>query len=248
MTEPQLAVVEMERPDSWRAALQRALRAEFLVSPLVAPADSPLLPWCGVEGCCRPAARAPWGGFETRLCRTHYRRWEAAGTPLKEEWLAKQPPRSAVELLRPCAVLGCRRSAASAGMCFSHANRWRKAGGPELATFTSSAAPAATGEAPCQVAGCGFPACAGGRRPGLCDAHAARYSSWLSFRRTLGDRDDSVEHYLARIARRDASSAGLALPEASLLALELPVRCCSIAMTRARGSSARASGARWSTR
>ncbi|HYB25583.1 MAG TPA: hypothetical protein VEF89_03115 [Solirubrobacteraceae bacterium] len=56
--EPALAVVGSEQPDGWRAALESAVRAEFLVSPLVLPVGSPLVPVCGVEGCCGRAELA----------------------------------------------------------------------------------------------------------------------------------------------------------------------------------------------
>lgn len=84
---PQLAVIGSERPNAWRAALESAVRAEFLVSPLILPAGSPLVPVCGVEGCCRLADLAAWGGFDTRLCTTHGRQWKKAGRPPKDEWL-----------------------------------------------------------------------------------------------------------------------------------------------------------------
>jgi hypothetical protein len=218
-----LAVVGFERPDAWRAALESAVRVEFMCSPLIPPAGSQLLSECGVEGCCRPAQRTPWGGFDTRLCMTHCLRWEKAGRPPKDEWLSAQPEGSPSEATRRCQVVGCLRSAAGGGLCFSHRREWRRAGTPPRSQFASSALLAAVGDALCRIAGCGFPAWPGRSRTGLCDSHAARYYCWRPYvRRQVGEPDPSLEPYIARISRRDAGTgASLALAAAPLLALEL---------------------------
>ena len=219
-----LAVVGSEQPDGWRLALESAVRAEFLVSPLVLPADAPLVAVCGVEGCCRLAELAPWGGLETRLCSTHGRRWKKAGRPPKDEWLPVQPPGSAFGTTERCQVVGCPRSAVGGeGLCLAHTREWRWAGMPALSAFASSATPAAAEDAVCRIAGCGFPAWTGRARTGLCDAHAVRYRHWRSFvRRQPGKPDPSPERYIARISRRDGGAAvNLALPAEPLLALEL---------------------------
>lgn len=219
-----LAVVGPERGDVWRAALESAVRAEFLGSPLILPAGSPLVAVCGVEGCCRRAELAPWGGFDTRLCSTHGRRWKQAGRPPKDEWLPAQPRGSAFGMTTRCRVVGCPRSAAGGeGLCFSHQREWRRAGTPALSAFASAAAPAAADDAVCRIAGCDFPAWTGRARTGLCDAHTARYRRWRSFaRRQPGHGDPAPERYIARISHRDGGGgANLALPAGPLLALEL---------------------------
>jgi hypothetical protein len=53
---PALAVVGSAGPDRWPAALESAVRAEFLGSPLIPPTGSPLLAKCGVEGLLSPGA------------------------------------------------------------------------------------------------------------------------------------------------------------------------------------------------
>ena len=119
----------------------------------------------------------------------------------------------------------CPRSAAGGqgGLCLSHGPEWRRAGTPALSAFASSAAPAAAGDAVCRIAGCGFPAWTGRDRTGLCDAHAVRYRHWRSFvRRQPGERDPTLESYIARISSRDGGAGvNLALPAAPLLSLEL---------------------------
>jgi hypothetical protein len=102
---PALAVVGSAGPDRWPAALESAVRAEFLGSPLIPPTGSPLLAKCGVEACCRPAQRTAWDGVDTRLCGTHGLRWEKAGRPPKDVWLSAQPPGSPSEAMsaRPAA-------------------------------------------------------------------------------------------------------------------------------------------------
>jgi integrase len=220
---PALAVVGSRQPDSWRATLESAVRAEFLGSPLYPPAGSPLVYACGVEGCCRPADRAPWGAFEIRLCQTHGLRWEKAGRPAKDEWLSAQPHGLPSVVSRRCLVVGCPRSAASGGLCFAHRNEWRRAGAPERSEFAASAVPAPVGDALCRIAGCGFPAWPGRNKTGLCDSHASRFYSWRHHvRRHASEPDPSLERYVARISRRDGGAgASLALPAAPLLELEL---------------------------
>jgi integrase len=219
---PALAVVGVEQ-GAWRAALESAVRAEFLGSPLLAPAGSPLVAACGVEGCRRPAGRAPWGGFEIRLCATHGLRWEKAGRPPKDEWLPAQARGSPSQATRNCQVAGCPRSAAGGGLCFSHRREWRRAGAPRLSAFASTAGPAAVATALCRIAGCGFPAWPGRNRTGMCDSHTARYYSWRHHvRRHTDEPDPSLERFVARISRRDGGpAASFALPAAPLLALEL---------------------------
>jgi integrase len=216
-----LAVVAVEPPDAWRAALESAVRCEFRGSPLIPPAGSPLLAVCGVEGCCRPAQRTPWEGVDIRLCGTHGLRWEKAGRPAKEEWLPIQLPGSPSEVTRRCQVVGCSRSEAGGGLCVLHKREWQRTGSPPLSVFASSAGPAAVGESLCQIAGGRFPACGG--RTGLCDAHAKRYYTWRHvMAQQLGESEASLERYVTRISRRDSGTGGsLAVPMAPLLGLEL---------------------------
>ena len=141
------ALAVVERADGWRSALESAVRAEFLGSPLYPPAGSPLAYECGVEGCCRPAGCAPWGGVGPKLCWAHGQRWAKAGRPAKDEWVSAQPPGSPSEASRRCLVAGCLCSAASGGLCFTHRNEWRRAGAPERSEFAGPAVPAPAGEA-----------------------------------------------------------------------------------------------------
>ena len=231
---PALAVVGTGQPDGWRAALESAVRAEFLGSPLYPPAGSPLVYECGVEGCSRPADRAPWGSFGIRLCQTHGLRWEKAGRPAKDEWLSAQPHGLPSVAGRRCLVVGCPRSAASGGLCFTHRNEWRQAGAPERSEFAGSAVPAPVGDALCRIAACGFPAWPGRNRPGLCDAHASRFYSWRHhIRRRADDPDASLERYVARISRRDdGAGASVAIPAA-------PTACAGVAVGGAASSRQR---------
>lgn len=218
--EPALAVVGSGQSGAWRAALESAVRAEFQCSPLILPADSPLVPVCGVQGCCRLAELAAWGGVDTRLCSTHARRWKKAGRPPKDEWLPAQPRGSAFGTTERCQVVGCPRSAAGdERLCLAHRRDWRRAGTPALSAFASSATPTAAEDGVCRIAGCGFAAWTGRARTGLCDAHAVRYRRWRSFvRRQRGEPDP----YIARISICDGGAGvNLALPAGPLLALEL---------------------------
>jgi hypothetical protein len=93
-----------------------------------------------------------------------------------------------------------------------------------LSEFASAAVPAKVEHALCRVVGCGFAAWSDrGQAAGLCDSHAARYYTWrYHVSRHASDPDASLERYVARISRRDGGvGASLALPTASLLALEL---------------------------
>jgi integrase len=218
-----LAIVSPEWPGSWRAALEGALRPEFLGSPLVIPPGSPLAPpECGVAGCPRAGTRIPWGRLETRLCHTHGGAWERAGRPAKDEWLLAQRPPMILEAIERCAVAGCPRAAESVGLCYSHGDRWRRAGRPALAQFVRSASPAAVGHGQCLVLGCGFPACPARKsRLVLCDMHLRRFGNWRHLRGAGADR--SLESYIEWLRQRAERMVAvrLALPDAPLVALEL---------------------------
>jgi integrase len=224
MGAPQLAVVESRELDSWWVALEGALRAEFLVSPLVLPPGSPLAPpECGVPGCPRAGERAPWGRFETRLCHAHWAQWSKDDRPgCTEEWLSAQPPPTILQPLERCAADDCRRSVSSAGLCDPHRHDWAAAGRPPLERFARSARPAAVGDALCIVPGCGFPACSA-RSGTPCDTHLARFHAWRHRRLRLAEPDRSVKRYIEELGVRGtyATLACLPLPDAPLIALEL---------------------------
>ena len=218
----QLAVVASGRLDSWWAALEDALRAEFLVSPLVLPSGSPLAPpECGVPGCPRVGERAPWGRFETRLCHTHWAQWVKGNRPAcSEDWLSAQPPPRILQPIERCAADACRRSVYAAGLCGPHRHDWVAAGRPPLESFACSPRPAAIGEVLCRVPDCGFPACSA-RGGTLCDTHLARFHAWRH--RRLAEADRSIGRYIEELGARGAHAvlACLPLPDAPLLALEL---------------------------
>jgi integrase len=86
-----------------------------------------------------------------------------------------------------CAVPDCERPARSRNMCWSHRERWLKAGKPDLAQFTASTRPDWAGHRPppaCAVPGCNY--CH--RARGLCELHFQRWgkagrpglSGWLA--------------------------------------------------------------------
>ena len=133
-----LALVEPERPDSWWAALAGAVRGEFLASPLVLPAGSPLAPSeCGVEGCPRAGETTPWGRFDTRLCGAHHQKWVTDGKPACNDWLSGQLPPRILRPIERCSVVVCARSVECAGLCGAHRSHWVQAGRPALERFAS---------------------------------------------------------------------------------------------------------------
>lgn len=86
---PALAVVGgFEQPGAWRAALESAVRAEFLGSPLLAPAGSPLVAACGVEGCCRPAGGLRGAALTSGCAGRAGCGGRRPGRPPKDEWLS----------------------------------------------------------------------------------------------------------------------------------------------------------------
>ena len=219
---PSLALVEPTRPDSWPAALEAALRPEFLATPLVVPPGSSLAPpECGVEGCPRCGETAPWGRFDTRLCGAHHQKWVKDGKPACRDWLAAQLPPRVLRPIERCSVVACVRSVECAGLCGAHRSQWVQAGRPALERFASSAGPVASGDARCRVGDCQFP-CVHGGRAGLCDAHSKRFHTWRQNRAQRG-ADRSVERYLEylSVCGARATLAFLALPDAQLVALEL---------------------------
>ncbi|MGO9956376.1 MAG: hypothetical protein ACLP50_10415 [Solirubrobacteraceae bacterium] len=215
---PALAVIESGCSVSWRAVLEGAVRAEFLGSPLIPPAGSPLAaPECGVDGCPRAGDRVPWGRFETRLCQSHWERWVNDGRPeRREDWLSEQPAPQLVRLVERCVVAGCERSAAADGLCGSHSRQWLETDRPPLERFACSAIPAAACDACCRARDCGFPV-SSHRSHGLCDAHSARFKAWRR------DHDRSVERYLDWLGAREDAAVLVRLPLTGtpLLSLEL---------------------------
>lgn len=81
--------------------------------------------------------------------------------------------------LQPCMVDGCDRSTFASryehGMCGRHAERWRKAGRPDLAVFAADPGPKLKGRS--EPGGCTAPACGFGvSSQGLCQRH---YQRWV---------------------------------------------------------------------
>lgn len=136
-----LRVATPERPLSWRAALEAAIRSEFLGTPLVPPPGSPLLPAaCAVPGCVRTGFTAPWGRFQARLCHGHADRWIADGRPTDSAgWVAAQTPLRVMAPTVACAVANCPCAAAKGGLCRAHDQHWRNQGKPPLDDFARRA-------------------------------------------------------------------------------------------------------------
>ena len=70
-----------------------------------------------------------------------------------------------------CRVPGCGRTGRGQGLCSGHANRWRRAGKPDLDAFAAAAGSGRRRQAPlasCQAPGCGYGI---SRRKGLCRRH-----------------------------------------------------------------------------
>lgn len=193
-----LAVVTADGPSSWRAALEDAVREEFLGSPLVVPGGSPLMPpTCGVGGCPRPGDRTAWDRFDTRLCHAHRNQWVKDGRPAaKDEWLSAQLPPEILRRVTPCMVKRCSRSAATTELCGAHRRQWSGTGRPNLAEFASLAGAAAAKDDVCLAPGCDYPAVPGRAYHGLCDHHLARFHAWRHKRLHGGDEDPSVERYV----------------------------------------------------
>ena len=218
-----LAVAASERPGSWRAALEAAVRDEFRGTPLVPPAGSPLLPpACAVPGCVRTGFTAPWGRFQARLCHGHADRWIVDGRPPDSAgWVAAQAALLVMAPTVACAVSACPRAAAKGGLCRAHDRRWRGQGKPPLEEFVRSAPqPRRVWSRICRAPDCEFPA---GDTVGLCDRHRDTFHAWRHHRHRVGDVDPSVEAYLESVTSRADGTAlvRLELPEGELLELEL---------------------------
>jgi hypothetical protein len=218
-----LTVAAPQRPLSWRAALEAAVRSEFLGTPLVPPAGSPLLPAaCAVPGCVRTGFTAPWGRFQARLCHGHADRWNADGRPADSAgWVAAQTPLLVMAPTNVCDVAGCLRSTAKAGLCRAHDRQWHDRGKPPLEEFVRSASrPRRVLTGVCRAPDCEFPA---GDRLGLCDRHINTFHAWRHHRVRVGDPDPSIEAYLENVTSRADGTAHvwLELPDRELLELEL---------------------------
>jgi integrase len=218
-----LTVSAPERPASWRAALEAAVRIEFRATPLVPPPGSPLLPGaCAVPGCVRTGFTAPWGRFQARLCHGHADRWIADGRPTDSTgWIAAQAPLLVMAPTVGCAVAACPRSAAKGGLCRAHDRRWHDRGKPPLDEFVRCAPlPRRVLAGVCRAPDCEFPA---GGTVGLCDRHSDTFHAWRHHRVRVGDPDPSVEAYLENITSRADGTAHvwLELPDHELLELEL---------------------------
>ena len=202
-----LTVAAPERPASWRAALEAAVRIEFRGTPLVPPPGSPLLPGaCAVPGCVRTGFTAPWGRFQARLCHGHEDRWIADGRPADGSgWVAAQTPLLVMAPTVACAVAGCPRAAAKAGLCRAHDRHWRDRGKPPLDEFVRCAPrPRRVLTGVCRAPGCAFPA---GDRLGVCDRHNNTFHAWRHHRVRVGDPDPSIEAYLENVTSRGDGTA-----------------------------------------
>jgi hypothetical protein len=74
----------------------------------------------------------------------------------------------------PCAVHGCARPQREHGMCFSHRQRWRVSGKPDLAVFVATTTPGWQGHL--ALESCAIPGCRYGlERFGLCSRHARQW-------------------------------------------------------------------------
>jgi hypothetical protein len=218
-----LTVAAPQRPVTWRAAVEAAVRSEFRETPLVPPPGSPLLPAaCAVPGCVRTGFTAPWGRFQARLCHGHADRWIADGRPADSAgWVAAQTPLLVMAPTVACDVVGCPRSAAKAGLCRSHQRLWRDRGKPPLEGFVRSASrPRRVLAGVCRAPDCEFPA---GDRLGVCDRHIDTFHAWRHHRVRVGDPDPSIEAYLENVTSRADGTAQLwlQLPDRELLELEL---------------------------
>jgi integrase len=217
----ELVVITPAELPSWPAALEAAVRDEFHVSPFVPPPGSPLVPAeCAVDGCPRAGFRAPWGRFGARLCHAHAHHWLDDGRPAEsQQWLATQRPMKIMRATVGCGVQGCPRAAPKSGVCRAHHQRWVLAGRPPLEEFILTAPPVQVAAGICPAPDCNFPVSGWA---GLCDRHLALFYAWRHHRRTVDERDPTVQDYVDSVRARTDGSWGLRLvmPDTSLLDLE----------------------------
>ncbi len=154
---------------SWEELLREADRPVFAVAVYLADPDDAVLgrPLCQVPAC----GAILWG--EARLCRLHLHEWRDAGEPTLEEFCATGASARQV-LPDKCRVVECTRSRQALRLCSWHLCRWRRAGKPDQDRWVLGEGPGITGNGPCRVPGCGFPATGGRRR--FCDWHATRFT------------------------------------------------------------------------
>jgi integrase/ferredoxin len=158
---------------SHRLALQRLLavvRPEFRGEVLEFAADDPIFGTgpCRIDGCER-AARG------NGLCQGHRQRWQKAGRPEMDTFVASTDPRWRRQQPNlACRVNGCGYGSARGGLCQLHAQRWFRAGRPDLARWLSDppAVKAPTAGTACLVELCALWTQAGGP---LCHAHHATW-------------------------------------------------------------------------
>jgi hypothetical protein len=158
---------------SHRLALQRLLavvRTEFRGEVLEFAADDPIFGTgsCRIDGCER-AARG------NRLCQGHRQRWQKAGRPEMDTFVASTDPRWRRQQPNlACRVAGCGYGSARGGLCQLHAQRWEHAGRPDLPGWLAEPPPvkAPTGAPVCLVEHCILWPQAGGP---FCHAHHATW-------------------------------------------------------------------------
>ena len=155
------------RPDEWDPASQVFCpRPEHPLNPVV---------WCRVEGC-----RSTCNRLAIELCRSCRRRWDEAGQPDLEAWLAGAKPSSRTEtvpgrcLLEVDGVACPRPHDGGSELCQTHEMRWRRwrARGQDFEAFAAGAGHLAD-LGSCVVASCSLPAESVEQR--LCHGH---YRSW----------------------------------------------------------------------
>jgi integrase len=146
------------------------VRPEFAVEVIVPRPDDVVLgtPVCAVPACGRSSSRHGW-------CQAHYRRWNLAGRPQRQEWAATVDP--AVVGHRPLAVCrarGCRFGQHRDRLCYQHSYAWRRQGQPGMAGWLAGLPRAVVDDTPvCAVAGCDLLVEWG--EPGLCAPHRTRW-------------------------------------------------------------------------
>lgn len=151
----------------WAEVLAEAVRPEFAVDVYVASPDDPILgePACRVTGC-RQFRRSPAEPF----CHQHHTRWNNAGQPSVEAFVAAQVDEPARGRIEKCLVPACRRACRSMRFCTSHLYHWRREQRPDPVPWAVRQKPGPTKRGVCLVEGCEF--ARPRRTPSrLCDRH-----------------------------------------------------------------------------
>lgn len=184
----------VERPPAAHgllAALFAAVRPEWRRNLIVAPDDRRLF----VNGECRVPECGATSYGKQGVCRAHKLRWQNAGRPDFEEWLATQwGPTAGRRALSYCAVRRCEFGRHQAGLCNRHHHQWRKAGGPPRDKWAADFEhdPTLFDHFPrCLVKRCNLLTTA---EPQLCSSHMARWR--LQIR---AGQDSNIDAFLERV-------------------------------------------------